>query len=616
MPRLTNECSGGPPVALETIEFGASFNSLSPGSQHLKAERALLALSSYISSCLLHHATKSQAEMIERNPLDEVHNNVPPQRKVQRTYGRKNKTQASLQNAKAIFTMPSDLELRLENLTLSDEKGNETELTKVTIASVAEIKVSSPSKHATKTASSEKIDAKSTRTRSSKALPEPTEDNVTIKRFVKKYADRDVLSFRSYGNTVSKKYEVKKIGEGTYSSVFALTLREGVEVDNECKEDQLHKSTIIKMMPILLPSQGECEGMTEPFHIANELQTMKVVDRVHGFIRYRGTLVVKGVWPPSFLTAFRNFRTQHPKKAENEDPEVAYSRHQYYALIEMDNAGIEINDIKRPSDFQIYDIFWQTVIHLANAEQVCGFEHRDLHVSNICVKCNDSEAARIDVDKPLVADLQERPARFLGISNIAVTIIDYTFSRVTLPPDSGEFKHTNFREFLMEGQEYDEMVKDLKANPQAPKSGDEFEDLAQTLTYAKVAKMVELADEAATREGRAYDEEKRHHFAPWEHHEPRTNVAWLGYLITCLLGRAGKMAKTKYVAGSNALAKTVQDDMRRQFLEIRQALMDETDLTSARLPNSAADVVRLGVEKGWLTMHDIDTFKQKLEEES
>lgn len=542
-----------------------------------------------------------------------VQNDQSVIRKAQKTYGKKTKNQASLQNAKAIFTMTNDLEAQLGRLNIADDKENVQE-------DAVEVKVPSPAnvKQRAVVSPSEKVARKGSlkQSKSTKLKAELTEDDEIIERFVNKYADRDVLSFRSYGHTITKKYGVKKIGEGTYSSVFALTLKDANKTSSDSKDEQLHRSTIIKMMPILLPSQGDHEGMTEPFYIANELQTMKIVDRVHGFIRYRGTLVVKGSWPSSFLDAFREFRTKHPKKAENEDPETAYGKSQYYALIEMDNAGIEINDIKRPSDFQIYDIFWQTAIHLANAEQVCGFEHRDLHVSNICVKADSHDSDRLNVEKSFVVDLQQKPDMLLGLSNITVTIIDYTFSRVTLPPDSGEYKLTNFREFLMEGKEYDEMVEDLKANPKPPKSGDEFEDTVQSLTYAKVAKMVELADEAATREDRAYDVEKHHHFAPWEHHEPKTNVAWLGYLITCLLGRAGKMAKTKYVSGSNVLAKSVQDEMRKQFVDIRQILMDESDMASPKLPGSAAEVVRLGLEKGWLTKSELEAFKEKLEEDS
>ena len=77
---------------------------------------------------------------------------------------------------------------------------------------------------------------------------------------------------------------------------------------------------------------------------------------------------------------------------------------------------------------------------------------------------------------------------------------------------------------------YDELQRTLNADPKLAKSGDEFESTVQNLTYAKVAKIVELADDTASREGRAYDAENRHHFAPWEHHEPKTNVAWPRYL--------------------------------------------------------------------------------------
>ncbi|KAK5083716.1 hypothetical protein LTR05_006220 [Lithohypha guttulata] len=422
-----------------------------------------------------------------------------------------------------------------------------------------------------------------------------TEDQTVIHKFVKNYSDRGVLPFEKYGNTLAKKYHVKKIGEGTYSSVFALRRKDDCSSSSQSESQSqsttsssnttdLHPTTILKILPILLPSQeavgGDTAGMTPTFHIASELQTMRAMDPVHGFIHYRGCLVLRGSWASSFLSAFRDFTRTSRKKALNEDPANAFSEEQYYAVIEMEDAGQELSDVlKRPSDFQSWDVFWLTTIHLANAEVTCGFEHRDLHVSNICL-----------------------------------TIIDYTFSRVALPEGTDKLKNTNFREFVIEGKGYDRLCKDL-AKTKPTKNAEEFEDRVQQLTYAKVAKLIDLAAETAAQSDNdtTPNSESQQCIAPWERHVPKSNVAWLGYLVTCLLGRAGKMAKTKYVAGSNAVAKQVQDELRKKLCEIRDVLMVE-DLAEIRM--SAGDVVGLGVERGWLTMEEIEAFKARLERDS
>lgn len=439
----------------------------------------------------------------------------------------------------------------------------------------------------------------------SPAYDEATKDQQTIMDFVKTYSDRGILSFRGYGRTIGEKYNVVKIGEGAYSSVFALDQKDRGESANS----KANETTIIKLVPILLPSQSEAEGMTEPGHIASELQTMKIVDPIHGFIRYRGVLVVKGTWPRNFAQAFRNFKLRYKNRAFNEDPETAFDSNQHYALIEMGHAGMEINEIKRPSDFQIYDIFWATCLHLANAEVLVQFEHRDLHVSNVCIKPFDSNDDRIDVEESTVSTMIKKPDTILGMSNTSVTLIDYTFSRVSLPPGFDPEKTANFREFFIETEEYDVLAAQY-CRAKLSTSGTQFEERMQSLAYAKVAKCVNVEHDKAEKEGRLAKPGTGELIDPWARHVPQTNVVWLAYLLTCLTQRAGKVAKTKYIAGSNELAMEIQDEIRGKLRALKGRLLeDDLDL----MPRSAADVVRIGVENGWITKADLEAFKNRLE---
>ncbi|KAK5103113.1 hypothetical protein LTS08_003916 [Lithohypha guttulata] len=606
---------------------------------------------------------------LQTNSLTTIENDSTTRRK--RTYGKKCKPMASVLAAKEIFTMTQSIEKQLEKLAISEngkaiqpkscEEDKTTErLTQAETSSNAKKpsrrsptgrERSQPPPHTAAEAADHRISlsrsrpttTKSSRTKNAKGDPESlstesshvssiqsAEDQTVIQKFVKNYSDRGVLPFEKYGSTLAKKYHVKKIGEGTYSSVFALRKKDDCSSSSQSESQSqsttpsfnttdLHPTTILKILPILLPSQeavgGDTAGMTPTFHIASELQTMRAMDPVHGFIHYRGCLVLRGSWASSFLSAFRDFARTSRKKALNEDPANAFSEEQYYAVIEMEDAGQELSDVlKRPSDFQSWDVFWLTTIHLANAEAICGFEHRDLHVSNICVRADDSLENRLDVPESTVSNMTTKPRQLLGLSNIQLTIIDYTFSRVALPEGTDKLKNTNFRELVIEGKGYDKLCKDL-AKTKPTKNAEEFEDRVQQLTYAKVARLIDLAAETAAQSDNATkpNPEPQQCIAPWERHVPRSNVAWLGYLVTCLLGRAGKMAKTKYVAGSNAVAKQVQDELRKKLCEIRDVLMVE-DL--AEIPMSAGDVVGLGVERGWLTMEEIEAFKARLERDS
>lgn len=603
--------------------------------------------------------------MIARTPLKIIQNEGFTRQKVQRTYGKKTKAATTMASAKQIFTATCDLEEHLQHLTIRDGKENtvqegEGEVEQPTDVMSKKVRqkksynqpsttpqtaaITTTTCTATKSASKDR----SKRSRA-KDLPNSvkctsetdpltrqlSEDDSAIQEFASRYSDRNILSFAKYGNTIAKACDVKKVGEGTYSSVFALTRKNSESTPrsrpSQCSDgstnagDALYSTTIIKMMPIAPPSQPDLEGQTLPYHIANELQTMRLMDSVHGFIRYRSLIVVKGTWPSNFLEAFRRFKNTCRKKAENEDPQTAYGDNQHYALIEMEDAGAELSDvIKRPSDFQIYDIFWQTAIHLSIAEAERQFEHRDLHVSNICIKPDVIEECdgnrRIDVTEATVSTMTESPSMVLGLSNISVTLIDYTFSRLTLPADSNYDDHgakqTNFRAFVIGGDDYDTLLtKSLTSKEQKRigNSGERFEDRMQQLTYAKVAKIVDAAYEQAERDGTNYNAPTERRVAPWEQRVPRSNVCWLGYLLTCLLARGGKTAKTKYVVGSNLVAKAVQDDLRRKMLGLKELLLEE-DID--RMLGSAADVVNVGVQKGWLSVEEISAFKARLEGDS
>jgi len=610
--------------------------------------------------------------MLARDPLMSIRNESFIREKVQRTYGKKAKASATMASAKEIFTATHGLERSLQLLTISHAKesiaqsGNKESAKQEEDATSGKVRtkksyVQQPTKcprttatltdacASTRSSSTDRVrrskpknesDSSSSTSEPQLLSPEISKNDRAIEKFASKYSDRKVLAFEKYGKIVAKKYDVKKIGEGAYSSVFALNDRyistDGASTpssQSQCSnstsqnhsEDVSYGTTILKMMPIAPPSQPDLEGQTIPYHIANELQTMNLMDSLHGFIRYRSLTVVKGTWPANFLDAFRQFKKTCRKKAENEDPETAYGANQYYALIEMEDAGAELSDVvKRPSDFQIYDVFWQTCIHLAAAESEREFEHRDLHVSNICVKpdiASDGESVgRIDITESMASTMTERPDMLLGMSNISVTLIDYTFSRLILPPDSGYDEHgtkqTNFREFTVAGDDYDTLLaKSLSSKEQKRigNSGEKFEDRMQQLTYAKVAKIVDSAHERAERHGEISDAAAKRHIAPWQRCVPRSNVCWLGYLLTCLLARAGKTAKTKYVAGSNDMAKQVQDELRQKMIRLKDLLLEE-DIE--QMPSSAEDVVKIGIDKGWLSRKEIDKFKERLEEDS
>jgi len=91
---------------------------------------------------------------------------------------------------------------------------------------------------------------------------------------------------------------------------------------------------------------------------------------------------------------------------------------------------------------------------------------------------------------------------------------------------------------------------------------------------------------------------------PWDMSWFKTNVCWLGHLLTCLLERAGTGPRTRYVKRSSKLAKEVQDEMRISLTEVKELLTVQRDNVNS-LPSSATALLALGVEKGWVKQDDI-----------
>lgn len=520
--------------------------------------------------------------MPQRKPLTDLQNGCFARQKVQRTYGKKGKASAALVS-KDFFIMAEEIVQGVSRLGLSDDRDQDdkenhrsTRLVEETVAKVESSRKSTP-------------------------------DDEAITTFLKTYSSRPVLSFRAYGKTIDEKCKVKKIGEGTFSSVFALTWKADAD-----SHDSGNQTSIIKLMPIVLPSQVWSEGMTELSELENEVRTLKLMDPIHGFTHYRDVMIVKGNWPDNFLRAFRLYKATHKANGQADDPEEVFDKTQHYALIEMGDAGKELCKIDRPSVFQIYDIFWSTCIHLAYAETQIHFEHRDMHVSNICIKPANPGIDRIDVARETVTDMKERPDTILGMTNIAITIIDCTYSRLTLPPQDDPNRGYIFRSIESE-YKYEEL-RDRIAKKEVPmKTIKEFEEAMQDLAYAKASKCIDDNHMIAVYEGQQYHPVTGATLKDCAHHVPKTNVCWLGYLITCLLQRAGKTERTKYVAESNTVAKEFQEDIRKKLVQLKECV-SEGDVK--KMLKSAEDVVRIGLENGWLGKAELEAFKARLQEDS
>ena len=254
-----------------------------------------------------------------------------------------------------------------------------------------------------------------------------------------------------------------------------------------------------------------------------EVKILSLMRDVPGFVNLRqdGARVVQGIIPPVLQRAFNAWEEANP----HETPiSCEYSEEQYWVLLEMVDAGTDLGELlengfpdgtrlheetpgARLTPYQTWDIFWGVAEALAAGEDLAKFEHRDLHLSNICIKRKGSGCAD-DTDE---TQMLSKTTRY---TDLEVTLIDYTLSRAT----AGEHEvlanqMLDKTLFWQESEAADERVRE--------------NDQHQYDTYDRMRKLV-LGSAR-------YLEDKTGRAKVWKKYVPETNLLWLHHLLFVLL---------------------------------------------------------------------------------
>ena len=316
-----------------------------------------------------------------------------------------------------------------------------------------------------------------------------------------------VQQFNLWAETMDKLLNIVMIGDGTFANVFRLSSKSNPE-----------QSSIAKLIP-LRPKRGpgsRSSDLTTIENAASEVRVLAKLSGITGFTDFRRAMLLRGQLPQSFRNACKAFDAAAGEK-ERLTPDSArsrrlnYPKQQIWLFIDMGDAGEELEHIlleglsdgprmhaTTPGNTclttqQARDIFYSTVEALALGEHEARFEHRDLHLSNVCLKRieRDQNAKEPNHDWDLVPKARE----------FAVTLIDYTLSRadtaegtVFNPMDDEEI-------FLGEGNFQYDIYRHMR---QA------------------------ICDESSL---------------DWSAFAPRTNVIWLHYILVRLLERTAAWLK-------------------------------------------------------------------------
>ncbi|KAL4888008.1 hypothetical protein BDV59DRAFT_189469 [Aspergillus ambiguus] len=378
--------------------------------------------------------------------------------------------------------------------------------------------------------SSESIAENITRTRKTKVAPRLSSGCVSdegINAYVRPILDeaisaiaaQSVQKFGSWAARAGNLLEVVKLAEGSYGEVYKLRLRE------EACRKEMSKSKIarlraygdgvFKIVPLRSRRGPGSKKFTSVDEIVSEVRMLKYLDPIPGFARFREIHVVQGRFPESFQAAWNHYK-ETKDDCFNPDPSNrrAYPETQLWAIIEMDDAGCELEKFSWSSIFQVYDIFWGVAMALARAEEYAMFEHRDLHLGNVCIRSIRSDGR---MDPPTDNDIMSRPHNSgFGLSSLETTIIDYSLSRAELRLAGVSSDAVDIASSDLDSKQIFDAV-----------GGDEDEILLRN-TYRYMRAQLYSGNPLESQKPRDVP-------GIWADYAPRTNLIWLLFLLRTLL---------------------------------------------------------------------------------
>lgn len=263
---------------------------------------------------------------------------------------------------------------------------------------------------------------------------------------------KKIVAFQDWADELAPHFEVSKIAEASFSEVYRLSSISA----NGLKQESVLKVVALKT-PLTVPLPCQLHGRavrdleaqieketaqrdeqdqwkSQVEDVLSEIKLLHNVTHIPGFTVFRDLTVIQGRPSTSFNDAWKEWNKSRPrgKKSEFPDPskKTSYDETQLWAVIEMQDAGTDCEKIMESggiaSIWEAWDVFWGVAISIGKAEEACRFEHRDLHLGNICVRSSRKGG---DVLQPCVKDPLRRKLRFTGLDT---TVIDYTLSRADI----------------------------------------------------------------------------------------------------------------------------------------------------------------------------------------
>lgn len=268
---------------------------------------------------------------------------------------------------------------------------------------------------------------------------------------------RSLTTFKEWSTSLEPHFTVSKIAEASFSEVYRLSAS-----NTACKS---MKESVLKLVPLKsapnAPLRTQSRSARNPDaqvqlekeareeedlwksqveDVYSEVKLLQNLNYIPGFTNFRELTVLQGRPSRGFVEAWKSWNKARPrgKKSEFPDPskKASYDDTQLWAVIEMQDAGTDVEKVMDKGGlstvWEIWDVFWGVCLSVAKAEEACRFEHRDLHLENICIRSSRTESEE-DLVNPIIKDPLGRK---LGFTGLETTVIDYTLSRADVSSTS------------------------------------------------------------------------------------------------------------------------------------------------------------------------------------
>ncbi|OBT46868.1 hypothetical protein VE00_01919 [Pseudogymnoascus sp. WSF 3629] len=313
-----------------------------------------------------------------------------------------------------------------------------------------------------------------------------------------------------WSHLLSPHWPLTKLTESSYAEIYTLHNPSG--------------SSILKILALRPPrgpgSRRETACKVED--VLSEVAILDLVTDVSGFVVFRGVFVAKGGVPAGVVRAWEGWNDKPPganaTAEESESWDEGYGRSafphpskyhkdQLFLVLELGDAGKDLEHYNLTTREELWDVFLGTTLALATGEDLFGFEHRDLHEGNICLR----RAAPVSRIPPVTSTSSTSELRS-GFSGLEITLLDYTLSRART--EEGKTLFLN-----LDDPENAALFEDCEP-------GTKEQERKQRRVYSAMREHV-IAQELLTGvQQTGKGEEGR-----WAKHHPYTNVLWLAYVL-------------------------------------------------------------------------------------